>query len=514
MSTLYLIPDTNFLIQGRTWDQINWDQLSEFDEITLVICMPVIQEIDRLKSTGNGRRGRQARTWNGKFREFLETEADYQTIRETTPKVKWCIDYELAPSEDTKLKLDLNFADHRIVGCTHNFAQHHPHKAVQLLTNDTGVLIKAKSCNVGYLAVPSGWLRSPERNELEQENWKLRQELKQVKKRQPIIQVAAADENGEEVDSLELTRVRYDELTDEEIDILMNRLKHLCPMTTAFEKEAPVDHGRTDLVSHLARRFSQYIPATEEEIRTYQDSDYPGWLDKCENVFRGLHTHLTERQPPLRFFFKVKNTGTSPAKDVLVTITVKANRTTENVSFGLVEQENCEGDTDSSNDSQRKLCLPDPPIPPRAHWGKLDIVPDAFVRMVSQPEIGRIISNIAKVDTIESFVPMPPDLLLPPRRSPDSFYYDPVETPSIALQLRCKQWFHDPEIYSQFEGQLFFESNISDMECALECRIIAENVTSPIRKIVKVSYSCNVESTLEQAQNLITSLRLREKDSS
>src|SRR5690606_22634224 len=68
--TLYLFPDTNVCIQCKALHEVDWKLLGDFDEIVLLICRAVQDEIDQQKGRGAGRVTDQARTTPGMFRSM------------------------------------------------------------------------------------------------------------------------------------------------------------------------------------------------------------------------------------------------------------------------------------------------------------------------------------------------------------------------------------------------------------------------------------------------------------
>lgn len=73
LATAHLFIDTNFFIQCKKYDQIDWniDELENVGEIVIMIARPVLSEIDRHKQDGNTRRAKRARAANSLFRQML-----------------------------------------------------------------------------------------------------------------------------------------------------------------------------------------------------------------------------------------------------------------------------------------------------------------------------------------------------------------------------------------------------------------------------------------------------------
>ena len=87
---LYLFPDTNFFIQCKALQELDWSKWKEFSEVHLIVCRPVQREIDDQKTRGkNSRVGKRARkTFSTLFRPITIGEKQFQLIRQAEPKVR------------------------------------------------------------------------------------------------------------------------------------------------------------------------------------------------------------------------------------------------------------------------------------------------------------------------------------------------------------------------------------------------------------------------------------------
>lgn len=85
--TLYLFPDTNLFIQCKSLNELDWSEWANFSEIHLIVCRPVLREIDNQKNRGNGRVSRRARKAHSLFRDIAINEKDYELIQKDGPKV-------------------------------------------------------------------------------------------------------------------------------------------------------------------------------------------------------------------------------------------------------------------------------------------------------------------------------------------------------------------------------------------------------------------------------------------
>lgn len=63
--------------------------------------------------------------------------------------------------------------------------------------------------------------------------------------------------------------------------------------------------------------------ATEAQIEQYRKHDYPDWLKKCEAFLERLAEVLQQEAGPPFVTFSIRNIGTRPAKDSLVTFAAR-----------------------------------------------------------------------------------------------------------------------------------------------------------------------------------------------
>ena len=156
--TLFLFPDTNIFIECKPLAELDWSEWREFSKIHLIVCRPVQKEIDKLKTQGNDRVGRRARSANSLFRKIIQSGPRpragqrFKPRRTTVPR----------GSRKTKLGpgrffLDYDKPDDEIVGYLHSFRQDNPEADARLLTNDTGPMMTAKTLELPFVPIKADW---------------------------------------------------------------------------------------------------------------------------------------------------------------------------------------------------------------------------------------------------------------------------------------------------------------------------------------------------------------------
>ena len=92
-------------------------------------------------------------------------------------------------------------------------------------------------------------------------------------------------------------------------------------------------------------------------------------------------------------------------------------------------------------------------------------------------------------------------------RDPDAFYYKPdrPRVPVESFSLECEQWRHG--IAEEcFDGEVYAGSDQEEIQGALECEIHAENLSTPVKKIIPVRITVVRGSTKDYASKLVRNL--------
>ena len=483
---LCLFPDTNVFIQCRPLEELDWSDWADFEEVHLIVCRTVQREIDRQKTRGNDRVGQRARKINSMFRQIVET--GYKVIREDGPPVKLILESSSVPSNELKDRLDYSNPDDEIVGFLHKYQQKYPEADARLLTHDTGPMMTAKSLNLPFVPVKDDWLLPPESNQVERENRRLREEVNRLRKAEPQFRVKCVDDNDIEVSALNTECQVYEPLTKDDLSTFMDLIRKRFPIVTNFEPSKPPDRDSPfSMATGISNEFV-YTPGSKKAIAKYQDQEYPDWVKNCKNVLSNLHEMLQRKAEPPSFCFVASNEGTRPGKDTLVDITARGNF---EICLSPMEED----------ERYIELCLQSPPKPPRVKWMRkplIDIVDIATYRSLT--------------DTLEN-LPAHHKALIPPiaglhfQKDPNIFYYKP-DKPTIpvgSFSLECTQWRHGiGDEY--FRGQISIDGDTNQICGAVEFQIHAENLSSPVKKVLPISISIKRVSTRDYAQALIEDL--------
>ena len=158
MRILHFFPDTNLFIQCHSLDQLDWSEWNDYDEIHLMVCIPVQWQIDNLKNRGNDRLGRRSRKIYSLFRELILSGNEFNVVLTGSPTVKLFIGPSNQPDPTLSDHLNYDAIDDRIVGCIHSYRAENPDSDVRLITHDSGPMATAWTLSIPFIPIPDVWL--------------------------------------------------------------------------------------------------------------------------------------------------------------------------------------------------------------------------------------------------------------------------------------------------------------------------------------------------------------------
>ena len=506
-TVLHFFVDTNLFIQCRPLEQLDWSPWCAFEEVQLIVSRPVLREIDRLKTKGNDRVGRRARTASAMFREMLGDA--HKVIRHQSPRVILSVELQHSYNRDLGDRLDFQELDDQLIGIVHEFARTNSSGEVRLLTHDTIPLYTARGLGVQADIILKDWLLAPEKTEAARRLAVLEAENARLKSAEPSVSLSCANPSDTKVDHYSETFTWIAPLTDAEVDGLMQRLRAHFPLANDFGSSKPVEQPLSPTVA--ARLFAThrtFVPATDKEIEKYRTEAYPHWLERCDEVLRTHHRTLQRDVPLPEFTFSAENAGTRPAADVLVTIEAHGGFQIKPPSFEDEDQER-EGEDESPTNLEARL-LPRPPAVPRGSWQNTILGPlGDSLRAIDQ--IGRSLHDYPGLahrdpDIMKRILAHPP-LTRPESRDPNAFYYKPrrPSTPQDSFALECAQWRHGDEP-ERIMGEIHVPTDVDEVKGLLVCRIQAANLSQSVSSRIPVRIAISHVSAFESASSMVDTL--------
>ena len=150
-----------------------------------------------------------------------------------------------------------------------------------------------------------------------------------------------------------------------------------------------------------------------------------------------------------------------------------------------------------------ELRLPLPPKTPRGRWERTD---DSLFNAFNA--MNAFSQNFIKPSSVATY---PIGITQRTHRlDPNAFYYKPdcPMEPVESFSLECEQWRHGTG-EEHFDVEIHFDNKLDEIAGAIECLIHAENLSTPLKKIVPIRISVIKKSTKDYASNLIKSVSAR-----
>jgi hypothetical protein len=488
---LLVVPDANILIHGRSLVDLPWAELGR-DRIEVVLVPPVIREIDKLK-VQTGRPNKAARQLSSEIRALMK-EPNRTARIQRDPLVTKRVDLTSVVRAAVG-GLDLHHADQALINhALHLAAQGHD---VLLLTDDTICAASAEGFGLNAHLISDHWLRDSEPNAAAKEVTSLKAQIARLEAAEPQIDLSFTGTDGIAISSLQVTVTRWPALSDLEVDALMAEVQTQCPPATTFEPKKPrasdalaatVKAQYIGLQSILGKR-TIHEPATEKEIATYRDDEYPDWLDEVRAALTDLPESLQEREEWPSVLATASNNGTRPARGTLLTISAMG-------AFGI-EDVKSSGDDDEKDGSGKSAAakpyaLPLPPAPPRGRSRTVGISDRSFY---GAEALGRI-----------QHLPLQlPSSIQPKPRESDAFYWREGRDGWVDdMALECATWRHGQTPVT-FELRVC-PDGLESAEGAIELTVHAENLSTPARAKLPVRIEVQDGVTLMRAKELVAAL--------
>lgn len=480
---LYLFPDTNIFLQCKPLEQVNFKEITDCDEVEVIITRPVQQEIDRQKGQGNTRLSKKAKATASLFVRIIQAEGRFLCLRESAPRVMIRMDIQLKPDDALAQFLNFQEADDRFVGIAYGFDVSEAGDEKAILTGDSGPMISALTHGICCPEVPESWMLLPETDEQAKKIAQLEKELKRHAESRPVFAINT-DEHQPTWDGRQFNFAScvYSPLTVEEIKRLISKISAAFPLVTNFQ-DGMHDETNFGSLSIAVRALIDevYEPASDKAIANYQEILYPEWLRSCDEIIRNIHNALNPQCFKHSITFLVSNEGYTIAERAEIIFSASGK-------FGL-------GDSTWKLEMMRtepdNVSLPRPPAAPKGKWvNRLGADPLAYARSLAIPAMPL------------NHPGMP--VQLNGHRNKNDFYYlaENRKIPVKNFGFECEEWRHQDKEES-FTIIAFFPPETGDKRGSLEVKIHANNLLEPVIKHYPVKFSVYETSAYEYAESLI-----------
>lgn len=316
----WIIADTNYFLHFKQPDQIDWSSLVSAKQVTLVVPMTVIDELDKHKNAPSNKLRSRAKDTISKLKDIRRTEG-----KTWGPSV--CV--EVAPGIDlgnlADLGLDENRPDDKIMAFAVYFSKKESvdPSRVFLVSNDFGMELKSEGRGVQILALPEHLQLPAELEASEKELRDLKKQNAILTNRIPKLAVTMNDA-GDRVEA-QLSEVQP--LSDDVIRAKVEKIKALHPLHVENpivvqernkEKSSTGGLDITQIAAAISALQGTARPSREQwneynsELETFY-VDYENYLRKEQ-----AHKELLARSIFLDLY--LVNSGSAPAGDVRVSL--------------------------------------------------------------------------------------------------------------------------------------------------------------------------------------------------
>ncbi|MBW2005491.1 MAG: hypothetical protein JRI72_12990 [Deltaproteobacteria bacterium] len=489
--------DTNLFLQCIDIKDLPWNEISEGEDVTIIISRPVMEEVDRLKHDGNKRRAKRARKASSLLRKIILSDECNEIIKESGPSV--VVSFSPTPESNIKMaeNLDLLKPDDRIINDALSFRVANPEIKVRLLTHDTNPLLTAKSCGLDYTVIPEHWLLHPEPDARDKKIIELEREIQNLKKLHPKIDGIFQDRHGSQISTpLGIIITLYEELSDRKIDELISECQSRYPMVTDFK---PHGHGKSppffDSISkyHSVGFQWKYEPPSDSSIEEYKTGRYPQWLDDLKEYFKKLYRRLENLGRCFKISFILTNSGLAPAEHTLLEISAS-----EGILF--VPPKSKDNDEEKVSSFTK---FPEPPSLPKGKWVKQDL----RSTLLGQASL---IDHFQQLRTPVTAFPFYDNLKhpilpsMPESRDRNAFYWKNRKPSTFTRiwEFECDEFRHkvDSEV---FEIEIFNPNDKNLQKGAVIFRVSARNLPKPFELILPVRITYEKGDTESKARDLI-----------
>jgi hypothetical protein len=474
-----LFPDTNVFLQCKALNELQWGDIIDADEIELLVGAPVQDEIDHLKSDGNQRRARRARDANRLFRSVLTSSGESLVIREADPRVTLRFAPPLHPKRETAETLDLARADDRLIDEVMHFRRGDP--SAEIMSNDTGMILRCRRHGVPLVAIPEPWLLPPEKDERDKQIDALRSEVSRLQSSDALLSVSLLYEDGRVCDAVSESMPLYLTLSEEELTELLKEIRERYPITSDFSEPPSLRADLNKLGLGAAAVQRSWRAPTQEKINQYRQ-EYDEWTGKAREKFGNLSSLLNAKHRIRKLQISLSNTGHRPADQVLLELAVYGNATL------------CVTTGDEMPDLLQQVAkfsttviLPEPPTPPSGGLQLSDL------RGARGSLFGE--GGLAEALRMPDYSHVRPALF---NRDRHEFYRrEDDDKPAPTASFTCEEFRHQRA--SQIFNLWLIASPQNDLKLRLHVRVSARNMSAPVDRHVPIEVQSVPHSTYEAA---------------
>jgi len=290
----YIFLDTNILIHFIPFDQIKWNEIVNFNDITLIIVPTVVSELDKLKFDNNEKIRKRAQISIRQLEKYLEDPLKLKQL-----KVNF-VESEPDDSIFKKCNLDTSLNDDRILASILEFKK--SNENVFIATADLGIRIKLKSLGIEHV-VPQENLKIDTVKDARDEKIKsLEDEIKKIKNSKPKLKLLFKGEEQFKIFQINNYRTPENYVQNKVIEV-----KTMYPYKTLEEEKIKND----------ANIFKGFFSPKQEYIDVY-NKDLDKYFREYEKYIVKYEEYRVINCKSCKLELSLINEGTFPANDVRI----------------------------------------------------------------------------------------------------------------------------------------------------------------------------------------------------
>jgi predicted nucleic acid-binding protein len=311
MSKLIFL-DSNVFLHYQDFDQINWLEIAQADDITIVIPPVSIRELNKVKETHprarlRKRAGNILKKLSGLFASGPQSQLRDGVIvqfEDCDPLVDFA-----------SYNLNREVQDDHLIASIIMYRDERPSSEIALFTSDVGLtmMAKARRHRITAISLPDN-LKLAEELDLEQERIKeLEREIQQLKLKTPQVSLAFED-SGQHATFVLPQPI---ELSNEEAENRLNEVKSRYPKRgQASNPSYKLPEAYTSLAETLANLSkSSLFTATPEDIDNYNSELDEFYLKHATHLQNEVRFENLKRRT-IKLDIWLANDGTAPAEDI------------------------------------------------------------------------------------------------------------------------------------------------------------------------------------------------------
>jgi hypothetical protein len=308
----YVFPDTNIFLHYTYFTELDWCGLVGQRDVTVVVCQPVLAELDLKKTDGRSPRQKErARKVVRDLDAITECAPGAHPLRDGVALILTPEPPPLPPSFPGSSHVD---QDGRILAAIGAFRSA-PEKAdVVLVSGDLGIKVRARAAEVPVIKPPDGMLLPDEPDPLEAENRKLKAKVQRFENRFPKLSVRFADGDSKMTVALKpALPIAPGEMVR---DLAALRAEHPVPPE---HSELPAAFRGIGYLAGLTAGAGAFAaePLSHEECKQRLES----YLRQSEKWLRAVYERDLFLSLTVEIALQLSNSGTAPAGDIDVYVT-------------------------------------------------------------------------------------------------------------------------------------------------------------------------------------------------